>query len=76
MWAVPDLQRQAGQFAAGWRLSGCADDTLSGLRKSMDGQDRVLLTYAEPWMPCTLMTRASQAAGEKKTPATGSKYDR
>jgi len=59
------LAQQAGQFAAGWRLSGCADDTLAGLKESMDDRDHVLLTYAEPWMPCTLMTRASQAAGEK-----------
>jgi hypothetical protein len=59
------LAQQAGQFAPGWRLTGCADDTLAGLKEEVDGREHVLLIYAEPWMPCTLMTRAGRVAGVK-----------
>jgi hypothetical protein len=51
------LAQEVGQFAPGWRVTSCTEDSLLGLKQNMNGREQVLLTQSAPWMPCTLMAR-------------------
>jgi hypothetical protein len=53
------LAQQVGQLAPGWRVTSCTEDSLMGLKENINERERVLLTQSAPWMPCTIMTRAS-----------------